>query len=1226
MKNVVKNIFAKMQKSAVTTLRGLCNFKHVMMNNKQNVALYALFVFLSFSTVFAQSASKFAKPEQGYRPWVYWYWNNGNITKEGIDADLEAMHRVGIGGVVTFEVGARAPRGPVDYMSDRWRELFSYMMSKASSLGMKVNMHNGPGWCGSGGPWITPENAMKTLSIKIVEVPADNRPEKIVVPHGEKRFDYYRDICVIAFPTPKMKSGLGFLSEDYQRLSTPAHQIPVDAFIPLDAVVDLSEKMNDDGEIFAEIPPGNQTVIRFGVTCKNKFAHPTPASAVGLECDKLSKRGIENAFAGQIAKLIADNRESVGKTFVATHIDSWEVGSQNWTDDMRKEFLSRRKYDLLKFLPIFAGYVMQNPEYTERFLWDFRRTVSELVLENYAGHMRELANQNGLRFTVEGYYNAPCDNLQYAGMSDEPMGEFWWSRMMTHTCRGMASAGHIYGKPVIGSESFTANELERWLAHPGAIKTRGDQAFSEGINRFAFHVHSGQPWKDVRPGMTMAHWGTHYDRTQTWWELTPAWHDYLSRCQYMLRQGEFAADILYLEPEDSPQQFSYHPQNGYQWDQGNTDVVLQATVENGMLVLASGMKYRVLVLPPVNCMTLELLEKTLQLVQDGLTVIGEYRATTAPGLTDYPNKDLRVKELAQKLWGDSKTPNREQSLDRAKVVWRTTPEAWGDIGTTSGEHLVGKGKVVWGTTPEAVLAGMGVLPDFVSDIRLNWIHRSQPDTEIYFVANPRNQAVIANIQLRGLGKIELWNPETGEMMSINALQTVSGTTRMMLPLGATESIFVILRKPQSGDVSASDGKMLASLTKDGKRLFDLTETLGKITVTSAKYGILTDPLKTVDVKPLVEKLVDAGERRIPVSRMLEQHGDPALNTVKTLTIDYEMDGKRYTVTGKDTETLVFGSLLPPVNIPNARYTPGSVEEKTIDIKERLQRFFDRGENNFSVSCLAQPDDPPQTGRFCWELKFDYEFSDRTGTWNGNSWNGVDGITISLEGKTAPIVAVPATNSAGKRCVDFHESGKYEMIFASNKKKTENVSLPQPLNLDNDWNVAFPHKTVKFDKLTSWSDATDDSVRFFSGTATYEKTFTVPKNLRKKGLRIMLDLGQTEIMAELELNGKYLGVLWKMEKIVDITDYLNSGENLLKISVTNLWCNRLIGDAQLPASDERNNNGMVKEWPQWLLDGKADPNGRSTFSMWNIWKADDDPVPSGLIGPVRLMPVKRVEIE
>ncbi len=260
------------------------------------------------------------------------------------------------------------------------------------------------------------------------------------------------------------------------------------------------------------MPAGKWVVLRLGHTSTGSVNAPAPASGRGLECDKLSPEGIEANFAGMMAKLTQDVGPAIGKALVATHIDSWENGSQNWTARMREEFQHRRGYDMTSFLPVMTGRVVGSPEISERFLWDLRRTISELVVENYAGRMSQLAHQHGLKFTAEAY-GSPCDNLPYAGQADEPMGEFWVGGSAIETCRGMASAAHTYGKPILGAESFTATDSERWTQHPASIKALGDRAFCEGINRFVFHRYALQPWADVRPGMTMGPWGVHYERT-----------------------------------------------------------------------------------------------------------------------------------------------------------------------------------------------------------------------------------------------------------------------------------------------------------------------------------------------------------------------------------------------------------------------------------------------------------------------------------------------------------------------------------------------------------------------------------------------------------------------------------------------------------------------------------------------------------------------------------------
>ena len=260
--------------------------------------------------------------------------------------------------------------------------------------------------------------------------------------------------------------------------------------------------MTADGRLAWDVPAGKWIVLRLGHTSTGSENAPAPASGRGLECDKLSPEGIEANFAGMMAKLTRDVGPAAGKALVATHIDSWENGSQNWTARMREEFQRRRGYAMTPFLPVLTGRVVGSPEISERFLWDLRRTISELVIENYAGRMSQLAHQHGLKFTAEAY-GSPCDHLPYAGQADEPMGEFWVGGSAIETCRGMASAAHTYGKPIVGAESFTATDSERWTQHPASIKALGDRAFCEGINRFVFHRYALQPWADVRPGMTM---------------------------------------------------------------------------------------------------------------------------------------------------------------------------------------------------------------------------------------------------------------------------------------------------------------------------------------------------------------------------------------------------------------------------------------------------------------------------------------------------------------------------------------------------------------------------------------------------------------------------------------------------------------------------------------------------------------------------------------------------
>ncbi|MCL2348976.1 MAG: hypothetical protein FWC50_12055 [Planctomycetaceae bacterium] len=799
----------------------------------------------------AKLAKEFSKPDKLFQPWVYWFWNNGNLTKEGITADLEAMQRVGIKGVLIMEVGQDAPKGPVDFLSDEWRALFHFMITEADRCGIEVNMNNDAGWNGSGGTWIKPDEAMQILCR--TETNVKHGDSDIKLPQPEIRHGYYRDIAVFAFPAPKNPAGKEPVDPDANRRHTPNSQVPEDAVVPQNKVVILENKISADGTLDWDVPEGDWTVVRMGHTCKGAMVAPAPESGVGLECDKLSVKGTDAAFAGQIGRLADENKNFVGKIFLSTHIDSWENGSQNWTETMREEFQKRRGYDLFPMMPVFAGYVVESTDVTERFLWDFRRTVSEMVMDNHVRRMRDLAHQHGLKLSIEAY-GSPCDHIQYAGICDEPMGEFWIGGSAIETCRGMASAGHVYGKPVIGAEAFTANDSERWLQHPGSMKTLGDRAFCEGINRFVFHRYSFQPWRDVKPGLMMGPWGVHYERTQTWWNLTPAWHEYLTRSQYMLRQGGYVADICYVEPEDSPQGFSNHPQTGYPWDQCGTDAVLQMSVKNGNLALPGGMTYRLLVLPNSDRMTLELVKKVGELVRNGATILGN-RPNASFGLTDYPDRDKQVAALAGELWGESQEK--------------------------SGERKVGQGRIVWGETEETVLQQMGVPMDFDADRPLNHIHRRTRDADIYFVANPENSFALARVTFRAEGQPELWHPETGKITPLSAWHTHDGVTAVLLPLKSTESVFVVFRKDseKNGDVEKNKDAVIA-ISLDGKLLGDLNESAPPILVKRAVYGVPGDAGVTRDVTEIVSRMVAQNGRVIPVAKIAVS-GDPKFGVVKT---------------------------------------------------------------------------------------------------------------------------------------------------------------------------------------------------------------------------------------------------------------------------------------------------------------------------------------------------------
>ena len=839
------------------------------MNKRLTVVLVLLCLIIAACTPAREQdalRAGFVKPPDSARPWVYWFWLNSNITREGITADLEAMKRVGIGGVLIMEVDQGAPVGKASFMGAEWRELFKFAVAEAGRLGLEINMNNDAGWNGSGGPWITPEQSMQKIVWSETVVTGPARFEgKLAQPETVR--DYYRDIVVLAFPTPGGYRIDGIKGKAlYERREVPPAaetELPAKMTIDRETIVDLSAKMAADGRVAWDVPAGKWTVLRFGHTSTGVENAPAPKSGRGLECDKLSPAGIEAQFAGMMAKLAADvGPEAVKKSLVATHIDSWENGAQNWTALMREEFQKRRGYDPFAFLPAVTGTVVGSLEISERFLWDLRQTASELVIENYAGRMAELAHQSGMRFTCEAY-GGPCDDIAYGGRADEPMGEFWIGGGAWETLKMMASAAHVYGKPVLGAEAFTAGDRERWLQHPASIKALGDRAFTEGVNRFVFHRYAMQPWLDYKPGMTMGPWGLHYERTNTWWELAGPWHEYLARCQYMLRQGAFVADILYLRPEASPLEYKWHERKGYDYDDVPAEVLLKsASVKDGRVVLYGGMSYRVLVLPETTRMTPALLKKVGEMAAAGATIVGPARPTKAPGLTDYPNCDVEVERLAQELWGPG-------------------------------------GKVVSNKSAEEVLAGAGVGKDFDAPSGIRWIHRSTEEAEIYFVASNSLQPrqAVCSFRVSGL-RPEFWRPEAGEIEPVAVYEQADGITRIPMAFEPSGSVFVVFRK------AAGKFDPVAGVALEGKPLFPAPAPEPVVRVLKAVYGLPGDPGRTRDVRAKLQALLDAGEFAIGVTTMAAGD-DPAYGVVKTLQVDYTAGGMSYSITAKDPDTVTF---------------------------------------------------------------------------------------------------------------------------------------------------------------------------------------------------------------------------------------------------------------------------------------------------------------------------------
>jgi hypothetical protein len=775
----------------------------------------------------------FISPPDSVRPGVYWYFMDGNLSREAMTADLESMKEAGIGNLVFLEVNVGIPRGKVDFLSDEWLDLFKHAEKEAERLGINITLGLGPGWTGSGGPWVKPEQSMQHLVSTTEEVAGPGkRMIKLPKPDPKKPFfgegafteelkvkwkDFYEDVAVLAFPTPVSKYVIEDIDEKalYYRapyssvvgvkqfLPAPSSfkDVPKNSSIDKSKIIDLTGFLKPDGTLEWEVPAGKWTIMRFGRTNNGAVTRPAPIPGVGFECDKFDTVAFNAHFARFVEKLIPENAGSKDKKggLTTLHMDSWEMGAQNWTSNFRSEFQSRRGYDPLPYFPVYAGNVVGSVELSERFLWDLRLTSQELIIQNHVEHVKKVARRYGLNLSVEPYDMNPTADLDLGAVADVPMCEFWNKGIGFNTsfsCIEATSIAHVLGRPVVSSEAFTSDwKKEGYISYPGNVKNQGDWAFCTGINRFVFHTFAHKPYGDqLRPGMTMGGYGVHWDRGQTWWPMASAFHKYVSRCSFLLQQGRTVADILYLTPEGAPHVFrapasamvgndTIPDRRGYNFDGCSPNMLIDnASVIDNKIVFKSGATYKLLVLPAFETMTPELLTKIETLVKDGAVVVGT-PPLKSPSLVNYPDCDSIVHIKARNMWGCL------------------------DVPTTISEISFGKGKIYWGgelsehadnelyphyDTKAKLLKQMGVAEDFASDSSLRYTHRKTEQLDIYFVSNKSDQIFTAKCLLNiAEGVPELWDPVTGETCQLSEFSRENGKTVIPLKFDAYQSFFIV---------------------------------------------------------------------------------------------------------------------------------------------------------------------------------------------------------------------------------------------------------------------------------------------------------------------------------------------------------------------------------------------------------------------------------------------------
>ena len=708
----------------------------------------------------------FKDPPSYSRPGAFWCWLNGNMSREAITRDLREMSEKGMGRAEIWDVAAvnnpgnYIPEGPA-FLSDSSVALIKYAFDEGEKYGIKIGMVGSSGW-NAGGTWVEPDWASKALYysrlrikgpvMERIEIPFPEVPSRCPKDiHGNPLF--FKEVALLAIPYNEEKK--------------------IDNTIE---IIDLSEEFAD-GHIEVDLPEGDWILLRF--ICSNngqRLIVPSPKSG-GLFIDFLDPEATRKHLKQFMDRLGIDPGEDSEGGLAYLEFDSMELAEGiPWTDSMPGIFKNLRGYDLLKYLPVLAGWSIH--EETERFLYDWKKTISDQLIFSHYNTGRKFLEEYDIDLVAEAggpgpptWNTCPVDALKALGNVTVPRGEFWVRHRSIFLVKEISSASHIYGRNVVDAESFTT--WRRWKDSPNDLKKIVDRAFCEGLNYVTFHTFASTNPEDGLPGRTY-HAGSDINTANTWWNKSKPFMDYLSRCSYLLQQGLFVADACYYYGDQAPNFYpAYHvvpekiiPEDlgkGYDYDVVNSDVILnRMAVKDGRIVLPDCLSYALLVLPDQDQMPLEVLRKLEELVKKGATVIGR-KPVEVPYLNNFSDDNSELSELADRLW---------ESNDKA-------------------------GSIISGLTAREVLSAQGIDPDFNHDLPsvLDYIHRQSGETDIYFIRNTSGEFYSGNCSFRVSDKYpELWDPSTGKQSRLEKFKAGDGRISIKLDFDSGASIFVIFSK------------------------------------------------------------------------------------------------------------------------------------------------------------------------------------------------------------------------------------------------------------------------------------------------------------------------------------------------------------------------------------------------------------------------------------------------
>ena len=1194
----------------------------------------------------------FQHPPDSAKPQTWWHWMNGNITRAGITADLEAMKRAGEGGATIVNVDCGIPRGPVDFMSPEWREMFKFAVSEASRLGLELCVENGAGWSSSGGPWNTPEHGMQRVTTSELHL-AGPQHFSAALPQPPTTLDFYRDVAVLAFPA---------LSEEAPRMSD---------FSP----VTTTSGGEAPGNRLTDGDPGTYILLPVPAPGRPQYAQlafPQPFTARAVT---LAGRSDMPACSGEI--LVSDDGQNfqsvapftLGKGALATRtfsLGSQLVSARYW----RVQFNAIGKKVKVTTLPLaeislFSRLTTDNIEAKAGFNGSAVLAAPAASTQGIGAIPRGQVLDLTAQLTPDGKldWQVPPGNWVVLRVGHTPTGvknhpapregeglecdKFRKAALDAHWAGFMQKVLDDLG-PVAGAKALDSSLIDSYEV--------GGQNWTEAF-RAEFQQRRGYDLLPFLPAFTGRVIDSPAVTERFLWDVRRTIADLFAENYY----GHFA-ELCHQHGLTSAVEPYTGPFESLQ---------VGAAADFVMGEFWSGSSGH----PSIK------LASSIAHIY-GKTYVGAESFTAAPEAGRWQNDPYSLKTLGDLMYC--------QGLNRY-VFHRYAMQPWTNRwpGMTMGQwgfHF--ERTVTWWDQGAAWLS-------YIARCQFLLQQGRYVADAAYFTGES------APVEMR-VGDPAL--PAGYDYDAINADVLLHGATvkngRITLASGASYAVLIL--PPPDADLTPATLQglhdlVLAGATLVGPRpehspsLTDYPDCDARVNQLAGELWGDCDGVHTLDHaagaghvywgKPLDEvfaaqqlppdfavkgtslrthlayahrvagdadiyfvsnqrRQFDSAEVTFRTAGRVPELWHPETGVMEPAPVWHVADGRttvplalapaesvfvlfRHPDDGRDHLLAARGPLAPVASafrhlqIQHAVYaaTDGAGER---DVTALVAGLVDDGQLAFSPANDTLGGDP--VPNHVKQLRLDYLL------------NGQPGQLTVAEGEAFALPATPVVGpgpvwethvtAEGSVVVRIWANGQVEFKTAAGKVLSAEASdVPDPVTVDGAWNLAFPPNwgappAVSLDHLISWTDHPDAGVRYFSGTATYDKTVEIPAARLAAGRELWLDLGRVKNFAEVEWNGQNLGVLWKPPFRVNVTAAAQPGANHLVVKVTNLWPNRLIGDEQLPPDVEWDGK-QLKEWPQWLLDDKPSPTGRLTFTTWHHWTKDSPLLESGLLGPVTL---------